>query len=42
VEKITIHPVTMMVLLAIGALVVVMGCFPALLQGWIEGFYLKL
>ncbi len=41
-KKISIHPVTMLVLLAIAAAVVVMGCFPALLQGWIDGFYLKL
>ncbi len=33
------HPVTMAVLLAVAAAVVVMGCFPALLQGWIESFY---
>jgi NADH-quinone oxidoreductase subunit N len=33
------HPVTMGVLVAIAAAVVVMGCFPALLQGWIAGFY---
>jgi NADH-quinone oxidoreductase subunit N len=33
------HPVTMAVLLAIAAAVVVLGCFPALLQGWIESFY---
>lgn len=33
------HPVTMAVLLAIAAGVVVMGCFPALLQGWIASFY---
>jgi NADH-quinone oxidoreductase subunit N len=33
------HPVTMAVLLAIAAAVVVMGCFPALLQNWIAGFY---
>ena len=25
-----------------GLNIAVMGCFPALLQGWIEGFYLKL
>ena len=37
--KISIHPVTMLVLVAIAAAVVGMGCFPALLQGWIEGFY---
>ena len=33
------HPVTLAVLLLIAAAVVVMGCFPALLQGWIAGFY---
>jgi NADH-quinone oxidoreductase subunit N len=33
------HPVTMAVLLVIAAAVVVMGCFPALLQGWIASFY---
>jgi NADH-quinone oxidoreductase subunit N len=33
------HPVTMAVLLAIAAAVIVLGCFPALLQGWIESFY---
>jgi NADH-quinone oxidoreductase subunit N len=40
--KISAHPVTMLVLLAIAAAVVVMGCFPSLLQGWIAGFFLKL
>jgi NADH-quinone oxidoreductase subunit N len=33
------HPVTMAVLLLIAATVVVLGCFPALLQGWIQSFY---
>jgi len=33
------HPVTMAVLLATAAAVIVLGCFPALLQGWIESFY---
>ena len=33
------HPVTMAVLLLIAAAVVVLGCFPALLQSWIESFY---
>jgi NADH-quinone oxidoreductase subunit N len=33
------HPVTMAVLVLIAAAVVVLGCFPALLQGWIAGFY---
>jgi NADH-quinone oxidoreductase subunit N len=33
------HPVTLAVLLLIAAAVVVMGCFPAILQSWIAGFY---
>jgi NADH-quinone oxidoreductase subunit N len=33
------HPVTLGVLLLIGAAVLVLGCFPALLQNWIVGFY---
>ncbi len=33
------HPVTLSVLLAIAAAVVVLGCFPALLQDWIASFY---
>ncbi len=33
------HPVSMLVLLAMGAAVLVLGCFPALLQNWIAGFY---
>jgi NADH-quinone oxidoreductase subunit N len=33
------HPATMVVLLMIAAAVVVMGCFPALLQNWIGSFY---
>jgi NADH-quinone oxidoreductase subunit N len=33
------HPVTLAVLVAIAAAVVVLGCFPALLQRWIESFY---
>jgi NADH-quinone oxidoreductase subunit N len=33
------HPVTLAVLVAIAAAVVVLGCFPALLQNWIESFY---
>ena len=35
---IKIHPVTAVVLLVIAALVIVFGCFPALLQGWIAQF----
>jgi NADH-quinone oxidoreductase subunit N len=31
------HPVTLTVLVLIAATVVLLGCFPALLQGWIEG-----
>jgi len=33
------HPVTMAVLVAIAAAVVILGCFPSLLQGWIQSFY---
>ena len=33
------HPATMAVLLLIAAAVVVLGCFPALLQDWIASFY---
>jgi NADH-quinone oxidoreductase subunit N len=33
------HPVTMAVLVAIAAVVVLLGCFPALLQNWIESFF---
>jgi NADH-quinone oxidoreductase subunit N len=36
------HPVTLAVLLLIAAAVVVLGCFPALLQNWIESFYLAM
>src|SRR4051812_4359462 len=40
--KISTHLVTMLVLLAIAAAVVVMGCFPALLQNWIASFFVTL
>ena len=33
------NPVTMIVLLGIAVAVVVLGCLPALLQGWIASFY---
>jgi NADH-quinone oxidoreductase subunit N len=33
------HPVTLLVLVAIAAAVLVLGCFPSLLQSWIAGFY---
>jgi NADH-quinone oxidoreductase subunit N len=33
------HPVTMLVLVAIAASVVVLGCFPTLLEYWIESAY---
>jgi NADH-quinone oxidoreductase subunit N len=36
---IKVHPVSMAVLVAIAGAVVVLGCFPGLLQGWIAGFY---
>jgi len=38
-EPVHAHPVTMGVLLLIAAAVVVLGCFPQLLQGWIQSFY---
>lgn len=38
-SPIRVHPVTMLVLVAIAAAVVLLGCFPALLQSWIAGFY---
>ena len=38
-SRIKVHPVTLVVLLAIAAAVLVLGCFPALLQNWIAGFY---
>jgi len=37
--SIKVHPVTMIVLVGIAAAVVVLGMFPALLQGWISSFY---
>ena len=33
------HPVTLAVLVLVAAAVVVMGCFPALLQSWVASFY---
>ncbi len=33
------HPATLVVLIAIAAAVLVLGCFPALLQDWIAAFY---
>ena len=38
-SPIKVHPVALTVLLLIAAAVVVFGCFPALLQGWIASFY---
>jgi NADH-quinone oxidoreductase subunit N len=35
---IKVHPVTLTVLVLIAAAVVLLGCLPALLQGWIESF----
>ena len=35
---IKVHPVTMIVLVGIAAAVVLLGMFPAVLQGWIAGF----
>ena len=36
---IAVHPVTLAVLLLVATGAVLLGCFPALLQGWIAGFY---
>jgi NADH-quinone oxidoreductase subunit N len=36
---IRVHPVTLIVLVGIAAAVVLLGIFPAVLQGWIAGFY---
>jgi NADH-quinone oxidoreductase subunit N len=33
------HPVTLAVLVGIAAAVLLLGCFPSLLQGWISSFY---
>jgi NADH-quinone oxidoreductase subunit N len=38
-SHIRVHPVTLVVLIAIAAAVLVLGCFPAPLQNWIAGFY---
>jgi NADH-quinone oxidoreductase subunit N len=38
-SHIRVHPVTLLVLIAIAAAVLVLGCFPSLLQNWIAGFY---
>jgi NADH-quinone oxidoreductase subunit N len=38
-SRIKAHPVTLTVLVLIAAAVVVLGCFPALLQNWIASFY---
>ena len=38
-SPIRVHPVTLVVLVAIAAAVLVLGCFPALLQNWIASFY---
>ncbi len=36
--RIKVHPVVLAVLVAIAAAVVLLGCFPTVLGGWIEGF----
>lgn len=38
-SRIRVHPVTLLVLVAIAAGVVVLGCLPALLGGWIGGSF---
>ena len=37
-SPISVHPVVMTVLVGIAAVVVLLGCFPTILGGWIEGF----
>jgi NADH-quinone oxidoreductase subunit N len=37
-SRIKVHPVTLAALVAIAAAVVLLGCFPTALGGWIEGF----
>jgi NADH-quinone oxidoreductase subunit N len=37
--RISVHPLTMILLLGIAAGVVLMGCFPSVLQNWIASFY---
>jgi NADH-quinone oxidoreductase subunit N len=38
-SRIRVHSVTLAVLIAVAAAVLALGCFPALLQNWIAGFY---
>lgn len=38
-SRISVHPVTLVVLIVIATAVLVLGCFPALLQNWIASFY---
>jgi NADH-quinone oxidoreductase subunit N len=38
-SPIRVHPISLFVLISIAAAVLVLGCFPALLQNWIAGFY---
>jgi NADH-quinone oxidoreductase subunit N len=37
-SPIRVHPVTMAVLVGVAAAVVFLGCFPAVLMGWIDKF----
>jgi NADH-quinone oxidoreductase subunit N len=37
--RIAVHPVTMTALLFVTLWVVMAGCFPAILQGWMNSFY---
>ena len=39
---VTTHPITMLVLVLIAVGVIVLGCFPALLQNWMANFYIIL
>lgn len=37
--RVKAHPVTLLMLMLVAAGVVALGCFPALLQGWMQSFY---
>src|SRR5262249_8945008 len=38
-SRIVVHPVTLAVLVLVASAVVVLGCFPALVQNWMASFY---
>jgi NADH-quinone oxidoreductase subunit N len=38
-SRLAVNPVTLIVLVLVAACVVVLGCFPSLVSGWMAGFY---